>query len=221
MVIMEYKPDGRQLLQMLQNDFMYGVFDEIPGNVMDLSKLKFPFEATMKGDTLWLTRKISDGSLYQRAIWLSRQQPNKIFCRTTIEHRNDQPGTYQFVVHPEFFTGTTSTDSRILSGYVWFQNKWVRYNDGLSADRGPDVHLLVDAKNGGRHAYFNHKKHFGVLETFDPTKIEKMRTWWVPDEELFNLELQTKKITLKKGEKFSFTYQFQYLKQWPPRKEKP
>ena len=216
MVVMEHKPGGRQLLQMLPNNFMYGAFDEIPGKVMDLSKLKFPFESRMAGDTLFLVRKLTDGSVYQRTIWLSRDEPGKIFCRTMLIHNSAQPGTYQLVVHPEFYTGTTSGDSKVLSAYVRFKGQWVRYNDGLTADRGPDVHWLVDAKDGGAHAYFNHEKQFGMLETYDPSKIEKLRTWWIPDEELINLELQTKKVTLKKGERFSFTYAFQYLTSWPP-----
>ena len=217
MVVMEHKPDGRQLLQMLQNDFMYGAFDEIPGKVMDLSKLKNPFEAKMKGDTLVLTRTLSDGSIYRRAIWLSPEAPGKIFCRTTIRHEGKEPGTYQFVVHPEFYTGTASADSKVLSAYVRLNDQWKCYNHELNADRGPDVHLLTDAKDGGVHAYFNHKKQFGVLETYDPAKVEKLRTWWVPDEELINLEILTKKVTLKKGETFSMDYQFQYVTHWPPK----
>ena len=178
MVVMEHKPDGRQLLQMLPNNFMYGAFDEVPGKIMDLSKLKFPFEGKVVGDTLILARRLSDGSVYTRRLWLSAAEPEKIFCRTTLEHRGRKPGTYQLVVHPEFYTGTRTSDSKILSAYIRFSGKWVRYNDGLTADRGPDVYLLVDAKNGGVHAYFNHKKQFGVLETYDPIKVEKLRTWW-------------------------------------------
>ena len=219
MVVMEHKPDGRQLFQMLPNNFMYGAFDEIPGKNMDLSRLKFPFESTTTGDTLFLTRKLTDGSTYQRAIWLSEKEPGKIFCRTTLVHRGKQPGTYQLVVHPEFYTGTKSTDSRVLSAYVRLNGRWVRYNNGLTADRGPDVHLLADAKDGGVHAYFNHKEQFGMLETYDPTKIEKLRTWWIPDEALINLELETKKVTLKKGQSFCFTYEFSYLNQWPKQKK--
>ncbi len=215
-VVMEHKPDGRQLLQMLSNDFMYGAFDEVPGRNMDLSKLKFPFEAKATGDTLILTRKLTNGSLYERRLCLSAAEPEKIFCRTTMVHNGTEPGTYQIVVHPEFYTGTESHNSKILSAYVRLNGKWVRYNDGLTADRGPKVHLLVDAKNGGAHAYFNHQKKFGVLENYDPSKIAKPRTWWVPDEELINLELLTQKVTLKKGEKFSFTYTFRYLTHWPP-----
>ncbi|NOY77536.1 MAG: DUF4838 domain-containing protein [Calditrichaeota bacterium] len=216
MVVMEHKPDGRQLLQMLPNNFMYGAFDEVPGKYMDLSKLKIPFKANVKGDTLFLVRRLTDGSVYQRAIWLTPAKPGTIFCRTTIRHNGTKPGTYQLVVHPEFYTGTTSPDSKILSAYVRFKGKWVCYNEGLNADQGPGVHWLVDAKDGGAHAYFNHKDRFGVLETYDPSKIEKLRTWWVPDEALINLELQTRKVTLKKGERFSFTYAFQYLTHWPP-----
>ena len=211
MIVMEHKPDGRQLLQMLDNNFMYGAFDEVPGEHMDLSKLKFPFSAKVEKDKIVLTRELSDGSVYQRTIRLSEDEPEKIFCETLIIQKGKKPGTYQFVVHPEFYTGTSTNDSRILSAYVKYNGEWTVYNKGLFADQGPDAHLLVDAKDGAVHAFFNHEKKFGILETYDPSKIEKLRTWWIPGESLINLELLTKEVILQPGEKYSFTYEFEYL----------
>ncbi len=215
-VVMEHKPDGRQLLQMLQTNFDYGALDEFPADVVDLSKIRFAYTGSVEGNRLVMRLRLSDGSSIERRIWLSDGRPDEVFCKTTIVHRGAKPRAYQFVVHPEFWTGTSSADWNVLSAYVYLNGHWERYNDSLRAASGPKTHLLIEAVNGGRHAYFNHEAGFGVLETYDPAKFERLRTWWVPDESLINLEILTKRVTLHRGESFSYTYAFQYLTKWPP-----
>ncbi|NOZ55537.1 MAG: DUF4838 domain-containing protein [Calditrichaeota bacterium] len=218
-VVMEHKPDGRQLLQMLQTNFDYGALDEVPADVLDLSKIRFAYTGKVEGKALVLQLKLPDGSSIERRIWPSDEEPEKVMCKTVITHRGQKPRTYQFVVHPEFWTGTSSADWNVLSAYVYLNGHWERYNDSLRAASGPKAHLLDEAVGGGRHAYFNHEAGFGVLETYDPSKFERLRTWWIPDESLINLEILTKRVTLHRGESFSYTYAFEYLTEWPPREK--
>ena len=219
-VVMEHKPDGRQLLQMLQTNFDYGALDEVPASTVDLSKVRFSYVGKVSDKHVLMRLKLPDQSSISREIWLSDEEPGKVFCKTTIQHRGRKPGTYQFVVHPEFWTGTSSPDWNVLSAYVYLNGRWERYNDSLRAASGPKVALLQEAVAGGRHAYFNHDTGFGVLETYDASKYERLRTWWIPDEELINLEILTKRVTLKRGESFSYTYEFEYLTEWPPKGSK-
>jgi len=215
-VVMEYKPAGRQLLQMLQTNFDYGAFDEVPAEMDDLNGIKFIFQGTSDDKQMVMRFDLPGGSRIERRIWLSDADPATIFCKTTVFHRGAEPRDYQFVVHPEFWTGTSTDDWTVLSAYVYREGSWVRYNDSLRADKGPKTHLLKEAVAGGRHAFFNHEAGFGILETYDPAKFERIRTWWIPGYSLLNLELLTRRVTLRRGESFSYTYQFRYLKKWPP-----
>ena len=77
---------------------------------------------------------------------------------------------------------------------------------------GPNDELLTNARDGA-FAFFNHKAGFGMAITYELTRVEYPRFWWNPDWGQVNLELFTKKVTLEKGESFSFRYAFEYLGQ--------
>ena len=94
--------------------------------------------------------------------------------------------------------------------------EWIIYNKGMIRDEGPDTHLLLGARDGGGHAYFNHEEGFGVLETYEPGKVERLRTWWRPEYVQFNIEIMTKAVELEQGKSFSFSYAFEFLEA-PPR----
>ncbi|MCD6376101.1 MAG: hypothetical protein J7L94_11285 [Caldisericaceae bacterium] len=121
-----------------------------------------------------------------------------------------KPATYQLVIHPEFNVHTNMHDEQQLGAYVWFNNQWKRYNRDLWQNNGPDTKLLLDAAAGGKHAFFNHQQNFRLIETYDPEKVEKLRTWWVPEQKQLNLEIETKPVVLKKGQKWEFNYQLHF-----------
>ena len=54
-----------------------------------------------------------------------------------------------------------------------------------------------------------------MLETCDPAKVEKLRTCWIPEEELINLQIQTIPVTPAPGDNSSYTYEFRYLRERP------
>jgi hypothetical protein len=214
-VEMLHKPSGRNLLGAFKNNFMYGTIEEWGEQGYDHEAEPNDFQAKIVDNSVLLTQILPDGSSYERKLSLQEDEPQKIFCETTLTHRGKTPKTYQLIVHPEFDTGTNSSDHNMLSGYVKYHNEWVIFNEGLVNDQGPKTRLLIDAKDSGEYAFFNHEGNFGILETYNPAKIDRLRTWWVPGFELFNLELLTKAVELKSGESFSFTYAFEYLDKAP------
>ena len=214
-VEMLHKPSGRNLLGAFKNNFMYGTIEEWGQEGYDHEAEPNDFQTEKVDNSVILTQILPDGTIYERKLSLLKDQPKKIFCETTLTHRGKTPKTYQLIVHPEFDAGTTSNDHNILSGYVKYNNEWVIFNEGLVNDQGPKTHLLVEAKDSGEYAFFNHEQNFGVLETYDPLKIDRLRTWWVPGFELINLELLINAVELKNGESFSFTYAFEYLEKAP------
>jgi hypothetical protein len=216
MIEMIYKPTGRNLLGALKNNLMYGTFEEWLEKDPDHNAAPTKYQVYIQKNILTLTKELSNGAFYSREIKLPVDGSKKILCKTTITQKSEIPGMHQVIVHPEFNTATSAHDHKVLSGYVKYNNEWVIFNEALINDAGPDANLLIDAKDGGGYAFFNHAARFGVLETYDASKIEKLRTWWVPEFELFNLELMTPAVQLKRGESFTFTYAFEYLDQ-PPR----
>lgn len=214
-VEMLHKPSGHNFLGAFENNFMYGTMEEWGAQGYDHEAKPNDFEAEVTGNTVILTRTLPGGSIYERRLSLTENQPHKVSCETRLLHRAKDPSTYQLIVHPEFNVGTTTTDHEILSGYVNYNNEWVVFNKGLVSAQGPDAHLLIEAKDSGRYAFFNHESNFGLLETYDPSKIERLRTWWNPGFSLMNLELLTNAVELKENESFTFTYAFEYLEAPP------
>ena len=210
-VEMVYKPTGRNILGALKNNLMYGTFEEWLEKNPDQNATPYRYDVQVEKNTIILTRILPGGAYYTREIKLPRDGSQKILCKTSLTQKTKTPGMYQIIVHPEFDTATSAHDHTILSAYVKYKGKWVIFNERMINDQGPHVNLLIDATDGGGYAFFNHDAQFGVLETYDTNKIEKLRTWWVPDFELFNLELVTNAVELKRGESFTFTYAFEYL----------
>ncbi|MCI0515976.1 DUF4838 domain-containing protein [candidate division KSB1 bacterium] len=211
-VEMLYKPTQRNLMGAYRTNFMYGTFEEWTEKAFDPNAEPHPFQASSTSNTITLQRELTGSAMYTRKIKLDGK---KINCETEITHHAATPKSYQLIVHPEFDAGTTSNDYRVLSGYVKQGQKWVIFNQQLVNDQGPNAHLLVEAKAGGQFAFFNHAAQFGVLETYPAPKVERLRTWWVPDFSLFNLELVTVPVELKAGESFKLDYTFEYLEQAP------
>jgi len=209
---MTYKPEKINFLVAYNANLRYGTFEEWFGEAADFEAQPGAFTAEGNGEMVRLKRKLSNGAEYIREIRFDPQNPQIIRCLTRFIHYNKKPNTYQIVVHPEFYVGSDSDDHRVIGAYVKQNGMLKIYNRGLFQDRGPDAALLKQCVKGGFHAFFNHQKGFGLLETYDPEKAETLRTWWVPQQMQLNLEIQTKPVVLKQGEKWEFGYQFQFLK---------
>ncbi len=215
MVEIYYKPTNRNLVSGLKNNLMFGAFDEWLEKDPDHNAPQPAFEVKIKNNTMILKRDLSSGADYTRKISLPQDGSKKIICQSSIRQKRGPAQSHQIIVHPEFDAATSTNDSDILTGYVYYNNEWVVFNKNLVNDEGPDSRLLIDAKDGGKYAFYNHKSKFGILQTYDPKYIAKLRTWWVPEFELFNLELETVPVELKKGETLELNYAFEYMDKPP------
>ncbi|MDZ7292221.1 MAG: DUF4838 domain-containing protein [candidate division KSB1 bacterium] len=214
-VEMTYKPTGRNFVSAFQRNLKEGTIEDWGAQGYDHDGTPRAFEAKVEGQSLTLTKTLVDGSIYLRKITLPADGSAKVLCETSLTHRGSSPKTYQLIAHPEFDAATSTNDAQILSVYVKQENQWTRVNDDMVNDQGPKADLLRTAKDGAAYAYFNHERRFGLLETYDPTKLERLRIWWSPEFSQINLELLTAAVELKPGETFSFTYTFEYLDKAP------
>ena len=213
-----HKPTGRNLFRALSQCGLYvrsGTFEEEGEVGYDHSSpLEFAATTPQRRGSITMTKTLPDGSTIVRTIELGQEGPDKILCRTAINHQGAEPNEYQIKVHPEFDVATRSGSPDVLTGYVLDDGQWVRFNDEWDMYEGPNDELLTSAR-GGAFAFFNHKAGFGMVITYQPTQVEYPRFWWNPDWSQVNLELFTKKVTLEKGDSFSFHYAFEHLSEPP------
>ncbi len=171
------------------------------------------FEGSKTGDSISMLKKLPDGSQMMRRIWLDASQPEKIFFKTTVEHKTDESKIYQIKVIPHFYTMTTSDDDKILTAYVK-KDTWLTFNkDWMENGSLPPDEALERETSG--FAFFNHETGSGMMASYNPNEVARPRLWWQPRSEQVNLELLTSPINLGQGESFSFGYQFEYLDKPP------
>ncbi len=163
--------------------------------------------------TLVLDKRLSDDSRIVRQIKLIPDATMKIRFTTTINHSGSDPKTYQFKVEPQFDTQLASEDWNVLSAYVK-DDQWQLFNQNWRDGDGPNHDLLNKAK-GGAVAFFNHKNNFGLLQRYDPQQFESPYLWWRHNRPQMNLGLITKAIELKKGESFTYSYEYEYIDEAP------
>ncbi len=217
-VELTHKPTGRNLFRALTQCGLYirsGTFEE-EGEVGYDHRSPFEFSAATPQTprSVTMTKTLPDGSTIVRTIGLDMDNPGKIVCETVINHQGAEPKEYQIKVHPEFDAATRSGNADILTGYVLDDGRWTRFNDEWDMYEGPNDELLTSAHDGA-FAFFNHKAGFGMAIIYEPTLVDYPRFWWNPNWSQVNLELFTKKVTLGKGDSFSFQYAFEHLSQPP------
>ncbi len=237
MVEMTYKPTGRNLLSKRGAassstcDFIQrarSVHEELGLIGYDHEN---PREFTVHStdqSSMTLSKKTSDGLTVLRNIWLSDQDPAKVFCKTTVTNDGPDVKTCQIKVQPQFGTATDTNDwnfnSDIIAGYIK-NDCWVKFNEkwGHTGDYGafipdsefgPNMDLLKSAK-GGAFAFFNHEHGFGALDIYDPAQFVRLNFFWSTFSALALLELITHPVELKQGDSYEFSYQFEYLDKPP------
>lgn len=177
----------------------------------DQDPREFTFEST---DTeVVMSKTFGDGSVIKRTVKLDEKEPGKIFSETVLTHGGAEAKAYQLKMRPEFDVESKSDDANVVSAYV-LGDKWVKCNEGWEGEDGPGSDLLRDSK-GGKFAFFNHDKKFGVQVSYSPEEIENPRLWWRGDWEQLNLELVSKSKELGKGETLKYGYAFEYLAEAP------
>lgn len=210
MVEMFHKPSGRNLLPgMTHEDILRGTHEEIGLAGYDSGETP-AFDAKVDGTTVRLTKKLEDGSMVERTIKLDPADPQRIHFRSSITHRGKKPAIYQFKAHPEFDAASTSDNADIVSAYILDKGEYRLFNQCWQMEKGPDDSVLRSARGGGL-AFFSDQAGFGVLVKYDPRRIEKPYLWWHPPFAQVNLELFSRRASLKNGQKLELHYTFEHL----------
>lgn len=209
-----YLPTGRNLVEAPASRYLnrQRSFEERGRQGYDHEK-PLGFASHVEGNTLVLSKTLEDGSTLKRLIHVGTLANPSIRFETHLTHRGKTPRTYQFEVHPEYDAGTASNKAETLGVYIKNQD-WVLFNTDWQIDRGPRQDLLKTAQGGG-FAYYNHKRGFGVRETYDPKAFEKPFLHWMPERKQLQLQLTTRAVKLQPQQSYSFSYQIDYLRNPP------
>jgi hypothetical protein len=214
LVEMLHKPTTRNFLAaMTHDDILRGTHQEVAVKGYEHEK-PTKFDVQVEGTSANFAKTLEDGSVIQRRVTLSPQDPEKIAFEWTLTHTGPAPKTYQVKARPEFDPGSNSDKAEVVSVYVK-NGGWTRINREWKDNSGPDEEILEKAKGGG-FAFFNHESGFGTLVTYDPAKVDHPSLRWNPERPQVNLEVFSPAVELKTGESLSLNYKFEYLKE-PPR----
>ncbi|MGC9328741.1 MAG: DUF4838 domain-containing protein, partial [Candidatus Hinthialibacter sp.] len=216
-----YKPERRSLLTPPEYLSVRTLFERVSIDERGLQGYDHntpkAFTATNDDDALRLTKKLSDGSTIERTIKFEGSETGEelsvIAFRTVLTHRGTEAKTYQFQVHPEFYTEIATRDSDVLSVYVK-NEEWKKINEDREASRLSYDGLSKPARQGGV-AFYNRRSGYGIMESFDPSAFLPPKIEWNSDYPLVNLALQTTAVELLPGESLSFGYNLRYLKKAP------
>lgn len=213
-VELQYKSGQRDLLmpsgyKTVRHLFENLTFEEL--GVKGYANEPAAFTAQKQGDALLLSKTLPDGSALQRKIQLTKDD---IRFETRIAHKGDKPADYQLRVHPEYFTGLTSiNDFRKIGAYIK-GDTWTLFNQDWKESNGPNKDLLKNFQ-GGEYALYNRKSHYGIQETFDPQKVDKVAFWWSAKYPMAQMDIYSKPATLKPGETYSFEYRISCIRREP------
>jgi hypothetical protein len=210
-VEMTYKPTGRNIVQPARglDRFRYEEWARQGEGPTAQSILAYGVQA--QPDKALLTLTTPDGTRIDRTITLADEA---VRFETVMTANGPRP--FDFNVHPEYDTATTSDDSNVVSVYVKAP-EWVNANHGWKhaiPDEAQNA-VITNAVAGGAFAYYNHKAKFGVEETFNPDEYSSLWLFWSPSRQQTNLELFSKIVSLEKGQQARFAYKVRYLKNVP------
>ena len=210
-VEMTYKPTGRNVVQASRsfNRFRYEEWVRQGEGPTGDKIMAYEVQADPQNAVLSLTTK--DGTQIQRRIALAGDAVR--FETTMIAGGARQ---CEFLVHPEYDTATMTDDPRVLGIYVK-QPGWTQANRNWR-EASPTDQQLAALKNGtagGAFAYFNRRARFGVEQRFSPAEINTLGLFWNPSRQQINLELNSKTVSLEKGQQARYAYEVRYLTKAP------
>ena len=214
---LRHKAGRRDLLmpagyRSLRNAFEYLTFQEIGVQGFGAGD-PAAFTVETSGTSVHLTKSLADGSLLERYIRLTDDQPDAVEFETRITHQGDEAKIYQFRIHPELFTGTVTQDDNVVGAYIKDQD-WVKFNQDWKTPEKRNLEILKTAKGGG-YAFFNQEDRYGVQLSYEPAVMERAAFEWSGQYPMAALDLFTNGIELKPGEIFAFSYTIKYLMKQP------
>ena len=211
-----YKPKKRYLTGNFADRSLRLLFDRCTieeQGVKGFQDAPEEFEYESSQDAVVLNKKLADGSVYTRQICFDAEHPNQVVFKTEIAHNGAEPKTYQIQITPEFHSGEATSNSKIVSAYI-YDDGWRLFNEGWKDSDGPGKEALRNA-TGGEYAFFNHKQRYGVKLSYDSEHVYAQSLYWNPHYPLATLGLMTKDVELKSGGHFSFEYRMEYLSRRP------
>jgi hypothetical protein len=210
-VEMIYKPTGRNLVEAQRSLSRFRYEDwamqgEGPG-----ARSILAFDCQAQPDKAVLTLTTADGSKVERTISLAGDAVRFELALTAGASR-----TFDWLVHPEYDTGTLSTDSNVICGYVKNPD-WVQVNKGWEdAKPTPEqADAVKKAVAGGVFAFYNREAKYGVEQRFSPDEFSTLGFNWLASRRQMNLEMSSKLVPLEKGQQARYSYEVRYLPEPP------
>lgn len=219
-VELHHKPSNRDLLMPPAYRSVRRLFEHFTlrdiGEQGYKSKESGPYLVMTEPGGVMMAKTLTNGTTLKRRIWFDKQNPGAIHFQTQlsgVEESSSPRTAAKLRVHPEFYTGTLSKDSTLLSAYIK-DGSWIVFNDGWNGSNGPKRALLEKAKGGG-YAFYNHRDRFGVRLIYDPAAFDRPAFSWNDTYPEVSLDLHSKTKQLGAGESLSFEYQLDYLSRPP------
>jgi len=136
---------------------------------------------------LQITTSLDDGSTIQRVISFDTEDPRIIRFSTHLSSKSQEPQSFQFQLHSEFFTGLLRGDRLRLLG--------TRLDHGF--------------------AYFNHQDRFGVQLSYSPSTFGAPRHSLDDYYPMLRLDATTPVLEVAPGTSRSFSYDLTFLDRPP------
>ena len=208
-----YKPNGHNLLFGRNRTFSRQRGLEEWGRENYDENNPRAFTGKLEGNTVYLSKELSDGSLMTRTITFAENTEDGVRFETTIKNNTDAEKSFQWCIHPEYDTLTQSDDDKEIGVYLHGAT-WTQVNRDFDFNEGPDKEKLKDF-SGGEYAIFNHKEGYGAVQRFKPEDFALMSLYWSPDRYQLNLEMDAAPVSLKPGESKTIGYNIASLGKAP------
>jgi hypothetical protein len=206
-VEMTHKPSDRNIVQPTRSLDRFRYEDWARQGAGPTADHILPYTAETHPDRVQLTLTADDGAKVKRLVSLVDDA-----VRFEVTLTANTPRAFDFMVHPEYDTATMSTDPDVMGIYVR-DGGWIHANkdwqDALPTEAQRKA--IEHAAPGGRYAYFNHAKKFGVEQRFDPNQFENLSLFWSPERIQINLEMIPRVTQLAAGEQGRYAYEVRYL----------
>ena len=210
-VEMTYKPSGRDVTEPSRALDRFRHEEWVRQGAGPMSQSVLAHEVQAESDRALLTVTAKDGATIERRIALTGDAIRFETRMTAVEAR-----MFDFHVHPEYATGTQSSDPDVVGIYVK-KPEWLHANKGWRNAQPTEQQAAVIPAGvaGGCFAYYNRRAGFGVEQRFDPAEFTTMGLFWSPARQQINLELFSRIISLREGEQASYAYEVRYLDEPP------
>lgn len=211
-VEMTYKPTGRDVIQPARALDRFRFEEWVRQGAGPQADSILPYEVVEESPTQAVVAiTAEDGARIKRTITL---QDDAIRFETVLKAKEAR--AFEFLVHPEYDSGSGSDDPREIGLYVKAP-AWVQANKGWVDAKPTDTQnaLIKKGLQGGALAYYNRKAAFGVEQRFDPEAFEEISFFWSPERIQINMEMIPVIQHLKAGQEASYAYEVRYLKEAP------